>query len=190
MSKKNVSKRDKDPEPSQHEEDPEANEEEEEAAAPTGHDESLRALAKPIMAEFIGCFFFLYVSCGAAMSTGAKFETPGTVEIGIALSFGFTIFVIAFTLGHISGAHLNCSVSIALACVGKISWKRCAAYFFCAIFWEYVWNSNARSHFCLWLHTELLCFQQIGNRCNASRWSWNGDYFNNVPHFSGHGCNR
>jgi len=59
MSKKNVSKRDKDPEPSQHEEDPEANEEEEEAAAPTGHDESLRALAKPIMAEFIGCFFFL-----------------------------------------------------------------------------------------------------------------------------------
>jgi len=63
------------------------------------------------------------------MSTGAKFETPGTVEIGIALSFGFTIFVIAFTLGHISGAHLNCSVSIALAFVGKISWKRCLAYF-------------------------------------------------------------
>jgi len=97
---------------------------------PVGYDESFQSLLKPVMAEFIGCFFFLYVSCGAAMSTGAKFETPGTVEIGIALSFGFTIFVIAFTLGHISGAHLNCSVSIALAVVGKITWKRCIAYFF------------------------------------------------------------
>jgi len=97
---------------------------------PVGYDESLQSLLKPVMAEFIGCFFFLYVACGSAMSTGAKFETPGTVEIGIALSFGFTIFVIAFTLGHISGAHLNCSVSIALAVVGKITWKRCIAYFF------------------------------------------------------------
>lgn len=132
MSGKKISKRE--PEPSQHEEDPEVPEEEEAEAAPTGHDESLKALAKPILAEFIGCFFFLYVSCGAAMSTGAKFETPGTVEIGIALSFGFTIFVIAFTLGHISGAHLNCSVSIALAIVGKISWKRCACYFFAQFF--------------------------------------------------------
>jgi len=63
------------------------------------------------------------------MSTGAKFETPGTVEIGIALSFGFTIFVIAFTLGHISGAHLNCAVSFALWAVGKITIKRCFVYF-------------------------------------------------------------
>jgi len=134
MSSKKISKREKEPEPSQHEDDPEINEEEETEAAPTGHDESLKALMKPILAEFIGCFFFLYVSCGAAMSTGAKFETPGTVEIGIALSFGFTIFVIAFTLGHISGAHLNCSVSIALAIVGKISWKRCACYFVAQFF--------------------------------------------------------
>jgi len=131
MSRKSRQK-EREPEPSQHDDDPESgvNEEEVHEAAPTGHDESFKALVKPIMAEFIGCFFFLYVSCGAAMSTGAKFETPGTVEIGIALSFGFTIFVIAFTLGHISGAHLNCSVSIALACVGKITWKRCIAYFF------------------------------------------------------------
>jgi len=107
-----------------------ADDEEPEPEMPVGYDESLRTLAKPVLAEFIGCFFFLYVSCGAAMSTGAKFETPGTVEIGIALSFGFTIFVVAFTLGHISGAHLNCSVSIALAFVGKITWKRCIAYFF------------------------------------------------------------
>eukprot|EP00456_Euglypha_rotunda_P012620 TRINITY_DN13619_c0_g3_i1.p1 TRINITY_DN13619_c0_g3~~TRINITY_DN13619_c0_g3_i1.p1 ORF type:complete len:129 (-),score=8.29 TRINITY_DN13619_c0_g3_i1:27-413(-) len=63
------------------------------------------------------------------MSTGAKFETPGTVEIGISLAFGFTLFVLAFTLSHISGAHLNCSISIALAIVGKISLKRCLAYF-------------------------------------------------------------
>jgi hypothetical protein len=59
MSKK--SRREREPEPSQHDEDPEngANEEEENEAAPVGHDESLRSLAKPIMAEFIGCFFFL-----------------------------------------------------------------------------------------------------------------------------------
>jgi len=131
MSKKSRREREKEAEPSQHEDDPEtgAPEEDDNEAGPTGHDESFRALLKPVLAEFIGCAFFLYTACGAAMSTGAKFETPGTVEIGIALSFGFTIFVIAFTLGHISGAHLNCSVSIALAVVGKITWKRAGAYF-------------------------------------------------------------
>jgi len=99
-----------------------------------GYEETLQSLFKPIMAEFIGSFFFLYIACGAAVSTGAKFETPGTVEIGIALSFGFTLFVLAFTLTHISGAHLNCSISIELACVGKISLKRCIAYFFAQFF--------------------------------------------------------
>jgi len=92
------------------------------------HDE-IRALMKPLFAEFIGSMMFVYMSCGAAMSTGAAFVTPGTFQIGIALSTGFAVFVLIFTLGHISGCHINPSVSIALAVTKKISWKRALFYF-------------------------------------------------------------
>jgi len=58
-----------------------------------------------------------------------NFIGPGATQIGIALAFGFTIFVMAFTIGHISGGHLNCAVTLAFVVTRKISVKRGLLYF-------------------------------------------------------------
>jgi MIP family channel proteins len=97
---------------------------------PVGHEEdTFKALLRPAAAEFLGSFFFIFVAVGSAMNIGGTFITQGTVQIGIALAFGFTIFAIAFSIGHISGGHLNCAVTLAFVVTRKISVKRGLLYF-------------------------------------------------------------
>jgi len=63
------------------------------------------------------------------MSTAEKFTLPGTITLGIAFAFGFTLFAIAFTIGHISGGHLNSALTLAFVLTGKISAARGFFYF-------------------------------------------------------------
>jgi len=91
--------------------------------------ETFRTIFPAAVAEFVGCVFFILIAVGSAMSTQTKFTLPGTVTIGIALSFGFTIFAIAYAIGHISGGHLNSALTFAFVVRGKISWRRGICYF-------------------------------------------------------------
>ena len=92
--------------------------------------ETLRGLLRPAMAEMIGSAMFIFISCGAAMTTSlANSYTFGSATIGIALTFGMSIFVIAYSIGHISGGHLNFAVTLTFAVLRKISILKCALYF-------------------------------------------------------------
>jgi len=91
--------------------------------------DTFRNILPAAIAEFVGCIFFILIAVGSAMSTQTKFTLPGTVTIGIAFSFGFTIFAIAFAIGHISGGHLNSALTLAFVVRGKISWRRGLLYF-------------------------------------------------------------
>lgn len=64
--------------------------------------ETFRSLLRPAAAELVGSALFIFVSCGSAMTT-VKYQTVGNTTIGIALTFGFTIFTLAYAIGHISG---------------------------------------------------------------------------------------
>ena len=75
-----------------------------------------------------GSALFIFIACGAAMTT-TGFKTTGTLQLGIALTFGWTIIVIAWSIGHISGGHLNFAVTFALVVVQKISVMRGIMYF-------------------------------------------------------------
>lgn len=91
--------------------------------------ETLRSLARPAAAEFVGSALFIFVACGAGMTT-VKYTFVGSTTIGIALSFGMTITVLAYSIGHISGGHLNFAVTFTLTLLKRISVMRCVFYFF------------------------------------------------------------
>jgi len=89
--------------------------------------ESFRSLVRPASAEFLGSLFFIFLAVGSAVNT-VNFQTVAATQTAISFTFGFTIFVVAFTIGHISGGHLNPAVTFSFMVVKKISWKRGVMY--------------------------------------------------------------
>ena len=71
------------------------------------------------LAEALGTFALVFVGTSAAILTG----TLGLNPVAIALAFGFTVVVMAFSIGQISGAHLNPAVSLGFAIRKDLSWK-------------------------------------------------------------------
>lgn len=82
---------------------------------------------KKLIAEFIGTFWLVLGGCGSAV-LAAGFPEVGIGLVGVSLAFGLTVLTIAYSLGHISGAHLNPAVSIGLWIGGRFSAKELLPY--------------------------------------------------------------
>jgi aquaporin Z len=78
-------------------------------------------------AEFIGTFWLVLGGCGSA-ALSAAFPQVGIGLLGVSLAFGLTVLSIAYSLGHISGAHLNPAVSVGLWIGGRFSGKDLVPY--------------------------------------------------------------
>lgn len=82
---------------------------------------------KKLAAEFIGTFWLVLGGCGSAV-LAAAFPGVGIGLLGVSLAFGLTVLTIAYSLGHISGAHLNPAVSVGLWIGGRFDAKELPAY--------------------------------------------------------------
>jgi aquaporin Z len=78
-------------------------------------------------AEFIGTFWLVLGGCGSA-ALSAAFPQVGIGLLGVSLAFGLTVLSIAYSLGHISGAHLNPAVSVGLWIGGRFPGKDLVPY--------------------------------------------------------------
>lgn len=75
---------------------------------------------KKYVAEFIGTFVLVFFACGTACVVGCS-PALGTGYLLTALAFGLVIVAMAYSIGNVSGCHINPAVSIAMLVSGKLS---------------------------------------------------------------------
>ncbi|MCR5327043.1 MAG: aquaporin [Bacteroidales bacterium] len=80
---------------------------------------------KKYLAECIGTFVLTFLGCGTAMMLGCG--TPAGV-VGTAIAFGLAVVAMAYTIGGISGCHINPAITLGVALSGRMSWKDACGY--------------------------------------------------------------
>lgn len=75
---------------------------------------------KKYLAEFIGTFVLVFVACGTACTVGCDAASGAGYAI-TALAFGLVIVAMAYSIGNVSGCHINPAVSIAMLVSKKLS---------------------------------------------------------------------
>ena len=82
---------------------------------------------KKYFAECIGTFVLVFFACGTAAVVGCS-SANGTGYLLTALAFGLVIVAMAYSIGNISGCHVNPAVSIAMLVNKKMSVKDFCGY--------------------------------------------------------------
>ncbi|MDE5901666.1 MAG: MIP family channel protein [Muribaculaceae bacterium] len=85
---------------------------------------------KKYLAELIGTFVLTLMGCGAAVFAGIGLGTTGygVTTLGVAFAFGLSVIAMAYTIGNISGCHINPAISFGVWISGRMSGKDAAAY--------------------------------------------------------------
>lgn len=82
---------------------------------------------KKYIAEFVGTLVLTGVGCGTAMLVGCD-AAAGSGYLLTALAFGLSIVAMAYSIGNISGCHINPAVSIAVYLNGGMDKKDLPGY--------------------------------------------------------------
>jgi aquaporin Z len=81
---------------------------------------------KKYLAEMVGTFVLTFLGCGTAVALGCGSDTASIV--GTAVAFGLSVVAMAYTIGGISGCHINPAITLGVFINGGISAKDCAMY--------------------------------------------------------------
>ena len=80
---------------------------------------------KKYIAECIGTAVLTLLGCGTAVFVGCG-EPAGV--FATAAAFGLSVIAMAYTIGAISGCHINPAITLGVALSGRMSWKDACGY--------------------------------------------------------------
>ena len=81
---------------------------------------------KKYLAEMVGTMVLVLMGCGTAVSLNCGADTASVV--GTAMAFGLAVVAMAYTIGGISGCHINPAITLGCFLTKRISAKDCAMY--------------------------------------------------------------
>jgi aquaporin NIP len=81
---------------------------------------------KKFAAEFLGTFSLVFAGTGAIVINDAS--NGAITHVGIALTFGLSVLAMIYTVGDVSGAHLNPAVTLGFFAARRLSGKLVAPY--------------------------------------------------------------
>ena len=81
---------------------------------------------KKYLAELVGTFTLTFLGCGTAVALGCGSDTASIV--GTALAFGLAVVAMAYTIGGISGCHINPAITLGCFLTGRMNSKDCGMY--------------------------------------------------------------
>lgn len=117
---------------------------------------------KKACAEFIGTFVLVFVACGVAAATGGNL-------VATSLAFGLVIVAMAYSIGRVSGCHVNPAVSLGCLMTKRMSVKEFFVYLLAQILGGFV---GAIALFGVF---KMANVDLLGNACNyATGYAVNG----------------
>lgn len=79
-----------------------------------------------VIAEALGTFILMFCICGIIASTEIMEGQVGLLEYAVTATS--TVIVVVFSIGAISGAHVNPAVTIAFATAGPFPWSKVSKF--------------------------------------------------------------
>ncbi len=82
---------------------------------------------KKYLAEMVGTMVLVLMGCGTAVSLACDPANQASV-VGTAMAFGLSVVAMAYTIGGISGCHINPAITLGVYLSGRMNAKDCGMY--------------------------------------------------------------
>jgi glycerol uptake facilitator protein len=83
-------------------------------------------MAKKCLAELAGTYLLILLGCGAVHASVLTGAQSGLWQVAIV--WGIAIMLAIYTVGPVSGAHINPAITLALAAWGRFGWRSVVPY--------------------------------------------------------------